>query len=34
MAVDKVIGTRIFCGFVLNTEVELTAIVWVRKISV
>jgi hypothetical protein len=33
MAVDIVGGARVFRGCVSNTEVKLTAIVWVRKIS-
>ena len=33
MAVDKVVGARVILGYVFNTEVKLTAIVWVRKIS-
>jgi hypothetical protein len=34
MAVDIVGGARVFRGSVFNTEVKLTAIDWVRKISV
>jgi hypothetical protein len=33
MAVDKVVGASVFRGCVYNTEVKLTAIVWIRKIS-
>jgi hypothetical protein len=33
MVVDKVAGARVILGCGFNTEVILTAVVWVRKIS-